>query len=103
MSNSALTSQEDQEDKGNQEGDGADDSKKGSDKDEGEDDDEEGYEYSFRVYYRKEEIRMANAMQVKDQFEDLMTMRHNTIVENQENPPNNKFNIMDFTPREKSP
>ena len=103
MSNSALTSHEDQEDKGNQEGDGGDDSKKGSEKDDAEDDDEEGYEYSFRVYYRKEEIRMANAMQGKDQFEDLITMRHNTIIENQENPPNNKFNIMDFTPREKSP
>ena len=46
---------------------------------------------------------MANAMQVKDQFGDLMTMRQNTINENQENPPNNKFNIMDFQPREKTP
>ena len=103
MSNSALTSQEDQEDKGGQEGEGGDDSKKGSEKDDAEDDDEEGYEYSFRVYYRKEEIRMANAMQVKDQFGDLMTMRQNTIIENQENPQTNKFNIMDFQPREKSP
>ena len=103
MSNSALTSQEDQEDKGGQEGEGGDDSKKGSEKDDAEDDDEEGYEYSFRVYYRKEEIRMANAMQIKDQFGDLMTMRHNTIIENQENPQINKFNIMDFQPREKSP
>ena len=30
-------------------------------------------------------------------------MRHNTLAENQENPPPNTFNIMDFTPREKSP
>ena len=29
-------------------------------------------------------------------------MKHNTIVENQENPPSNKFNIMDFTPQEKT-
>ena len=61
----ALTSQEEEE-KANQEGDGADESKKGSDKDEAEDDDDEGDEYQYRLYYRKEEIRMASAMQEKD-------------------------------------
>ena len=46
---------------------------------------------------------MAYREQDRDQFDDLITMRHNTIVENQDNPQVNKFNIMDFTPREKSP
>ena len=85
----------------NLEGEGADESKKGSDKDEAEDDDDDGEEFSYRVYYRKEEIRMAKAMQVRDTFEDLITMRQHTNAENQENPQNNKFNIMDFTPTEK--
>ena len=82
MSVSALTSQEEGEDKGKEEGDGADESKKGSDKDEAEDDDDEGDEYSYRVYYRKEEIRMAASMQARDQFEDLITMRQHTVLEN---------------------
>lgn len=103
MSVSALTSQEEAEDKDKQEGDGGDESKKGSEKDEAEDDEDDNDEYRYRVYYKKEEIRMANQMQARDQFEDLMTMRNNTLAENQENPPPNKFNIMDFTPREKSP
>ena len=57
-----ITSNED-EDKTDKEGEHGEDSKKGSDKDEQEEgiDDEE--EFSYRVYFRKEEIKMAKEMQ----------------------------------------
>ena len=102
-SNSMITSVDEAEDKTQHDGDVGDESKKGSDKDEAEEDEDDGEEYNYRVYYKKEEIRMSNAMQMRDQFEDLMSMRLTTNQENQDNPQSNRFNIMDFTPREKSP
>lgn len=101
--NAALGQTEDDEDKDKLEGEAGEDSKKGSDKDEAEDDDDEGDEFNYRVYYRKEEIMMASQMQARDQFEELVNMRHNTVAENKESQPANKFNILDFTPRAKSP
>ena len=101
--NSMVTSLDEGEDKTQQDGEVGDESKKGSDKDEAEEDEDDGDEYCYRVFYKKEEIRMSNAMQNRDTFEDLISMRYMTNIENSENPQVNKFNIMDFTPREKSP
>ena len=41
-------------------------------------------------------------MQHRDQFEDLVIMRQNTVAENEGVAASNKYNILDFTPRNKN-
>ena len=43
---------------------------------------------------------MASEMQERDQFEDLLNLRAQTQNELAMNPMSQRFNIMDFTPRE---
>ena len=80
MSVSNITSNED-EDKTDNEAGGGEDSKKGSDKDENEENLDEEEEFSYRVYFRKEEIKMAREMQARDQFEDVIAMRMNAAYD----------------------
>ena len=42
---------------------------------------DEDEEYSYRVFFRKEEIRMTSEMQQKDQFADLLSMRYIATAE----------------------
>lgn len=64
-------------------------------------DDEE--EYSYRVFFRKEEIRMTAEMQQKDQFADLLSMRTLATAEQTKNMGmSQKFNILDYSPKKGS-
>jgi len=59
----------------------------------------------MRIFFRKEEIRMANAMQEKDMFEELLSLRMTATQETIEmnGPHSQRFNIADFQPFEKPP
>lgn len=61
MSTSNITSNDD-EDKTDNEAAGGEDSKRGSDKDENDENLDEDEEFSYRVFFRKEEIKMAKEM-----------------------------------------
>ena len=97
---SQFTSQEGEE-KTEADAENVEDSKKGSEKDEAEEPDDDDDMFAYRVYFRKEEIQMASEMQERDQFEELLMLRAQTQNELAANPQlQQKFNIMDFTPRE---
>ena len=64
------------------------------------DHDDDDDDFHFRVFFRKDEIRMAAKMQQKDQFADLIQARSAAANESIKNmgPNNTKFNILDFSP-----
>ena len=64
--NSQITSQDGAEDKTEADADKEEDSKKGSEKDEAEEGEDDEEMFAFRVFFRKEEITMANEMQERD-------------------------------------
>lgn len=64
---------------------------------------EDDEEYTFRVFFRKEEIKMAKELQSRDQFDDVISLRMDATAEAAVNYGSkiNRINILDFTPREK--
>ena len=78
----SSTSQLEEEQAPEEEQEGEDRSKKGSEKDEHEEVDEDDEEYMFRVFFKRDEIRMAGEMQRKDQFEELVQMKVAATQEN---------------------
>ena len=59
-------------------------------------------DYLFRVYFKDEEIQQAMEAQDVDLFDELLDMRQEAYEEAQQYLKSNKFNIADFTPREKT-
>mmetsp|Transcript_30855 Transcript_30855/g.38164 ORF Transcript_30855/g.38164 Transcript_30855/m.38164 type:complete len:92 (-) Transcript_30855:491-766(-) len=70
-------------------------------KDEPEDQDDDEEEYSYRVFFRREEIRMANEMQSKDMFADLINMKINATQDHIRSmgPNSQRINILEHSPK----